>query len=168
MDREGGKLVGVIGEVFLDEGLSVEGLRDSNRFWNAESVEVVVEEFSVDSQIWLLHLFMFIRVSIKPEFIIFVEHGAVRQRTSALLKALALLAFCRDLLLYCLFVQCVFHYVFLNLFAVLFRFLLVQLSCFVVERRGRVGIGEQLRQEDLLWEGSTSKMLTSSYMGVQV
>ena len=28
-------------------------------FWNAESVEVVIEELSVDSQIWLLH-FIFV------------------------------------------------------------------------------------------------------------
>ena len=43
-----------------------------------------------------------------------------------------------------------------------------QLGCLLVEGRGRVGVGEQLGQKNLLFRRGTSKMWTKSYMGVQV
>ena len=38
----------------------------------------------------------------------------------------------------------------------------------MIEGGGRVGVGQQLRQEDLFQQMITSKMLTNSYIGVQV
>ncbi len=55
-----------------------------------------------------------------------------------------------------------------DFFVVLLGVLLEEGGGFVVERGGGVGIGEELGQKDLNFNKGTSKMLTSSYIGVHV
>ena len=38
-------------EAFLDEGLSIDRLSDSNSFWDVNAIEVIIEKFSVNSEI---------------------------------------------------------------------------------------------------------------------
>ena len=59
----------IITESLLDESLSVDGLGDSNSLWNVDSVEVIVEELGIYSQIrFFNHLIIEINwwISIKP------------------------------------------------------------------------------------------------------
>ncbi len=46
--------------------------------------------------------------------------------------------------------------------------LLVQSGGLVVKGGGRVGVGKELGEEDLIYNWVTSNMLTNSYIGVQV